>query len=295
MKCSDVRPRLGAWLDGELSDQGHEAIDSHLATCEACAEASGALIALGGWVREWYPREAAPEALRSRVQAAVRAEYARLGAGTARPRSRVRRLTTVALAWRWSGVAVAGLAVAILAWMPSKRAAIPGGLQREAVADHVRSLMASHLTDVATSDRHTVKPWFNGRLDFSPPVPDLDPQGFPLVGGRLDYLGGRTVAALVYARRKHVINAFLWPAPSGASPANGEAERNGYHVIRTRAGHMECWIVSDLAIDELRAFSAAFVGASAAPASGELQLPPPQPAAAPSQRPAPAPARPLAR
>lgn len=288
MKCEDVKARLGAWLDGELSGSGRDAIDAHVASCESCAAASDAIVALGAQVREVAPRATAPAALRERVTAAIREENVRLGARSADSRrfafgtssARLRRLTPTALAWRWSGVAAAALAVIVLAMLPSRRSRQAESLAREAVSDHVRSLMAGHLTDVATSDRHTVKPWFNGRLDFSPPVPDLARAGFPLVGGRLDYLNGRAVAALVYARRQHVINVFVWPAASGVAVTTGELERNGYRLLRTRAGDMECWIVSDLALDDLRAFRAAFVSASTTPAPEAPA--PPSPSAPPS-------------
>jgi anti-sigma factor RsiW len=115
--------------------------------------------------------------------------------------------------------------------------------------------MASHLTDVASTDQHTVKPWFNGKLDFSPPVSDLSASGYPLIGGRLDYLRGRPVAALVYQHRKHLINVFAWPDEGAADSETPPRTQQGYHVIRERRGGMAYWIVSDLNSEELSAFA----------------------------------------
>jgi anti-sigma factor RsiW len=126
------------------------------------------------------------------------------------------------------------------------------GLEDQVISSHVRALITGHTTDVVSTDRHTVKPWFNGRIDFSPPVNDLAQQGFPLVGGRVDYLDGRSVAALVYQRRKHVIDLFIWPMTSGE--ASGNESLKGYNVIRWSNGGMYFVAVSDLNKMELEQF-----------------------------------------
>jgi anti-sigma factor RsiW len=138
----------------------------------------------------------------------------------------------------------------------------PTNLADQLVASHVRSLQAGHLIDVATSDRHVVKPWFNGRIDYAPPVPDLAAQGFPLAGGRLDYADGRTVAAVVYRRRAHVINLFVLPArPQAWSLPHATRPPPGYAVLHWRDGGLDFWAVSDVAPEDLALFRKAFEAA----------------------------------
>jgi anti-sigma factor RsiW len=148
--------------------------------------------------------------------------------------------------------------VALLAvvWSGSLYLALPSAqdrLMEELVSSHVRSLQVDHLSDVVSSDQHTVKPWFNGKLDFSPPVIDLASQEFPLVGGRLDYLDERTVAVLIYRHKLHPINLYIWPG-TGRNVAPQGQDRQGYHLIHWTAGGMNYWAVSDLAASELEFF-----------------------------------------
>jgi anti-sigma factor RsiW len=140
-------------------------------------------------------------------------------------------------------------------------------LTQEVVASHIRSLMVNHLADVPSTDEHTVKPWFNGKLDFSPPVSDLAKQGFPLVGGRLDYLNNRPVAALVYQRDKHVINVFIWPSDNSAQTGGPIKTHQGYRVIRWTGSGMNFWVVSDLEQSQLAKFTDLLKSSLAAMAS----------------------------
>jgi anti-sigma factor RsiW len=152
----------------------------------------------------------------------------------------------------------AAVCLALLLSVTFTRPSAQQRLAQDIVSSHIRSLMANHEMDVASSDQHTVKPWFDGKLDFSPPVKDLAPQGFPLIGGRLDYLGDRAVAALVFHRAKHVINLFIWPTREGDSEPAASPPINGYNLIHWSRGGMTFWAVSDLNERELMEFARNF-------------------------------------
>lgn len=243
MDCRAASDLVHRYNDGEVGHATAAEIDSHVETCAACRQLYGRHRALQRMVRHSATRYTAPPDLAERIGAALHTAPAAAPA----PPSRWRAAALAA-----SILLSAGLSSGITWMVMSSRP--PPGLTQELVASHVRSLMADHLTDVASSDQHTVKPWFNGRIDVSPPVRDLAAEGFPLVGGRLDYIGGRPAAALVYRRNQHVINLFAWPA--GPEAADGEAaiERQGYNLRHWREGGAEFWIVSDLNPGELDTF-----------------------------------------
>jgi anti-sigma factor RsiW len=160
------------------------------------------------------------------------------------------------LGWGAGGAIAAGLALTVA--LPQQVAS--DGIEQQMVASHVRSLLADHLVDIPTSDRHVVKPWFNGKIDFSPPTPDLKAAGFPLVGGRLDYIGGRVVPAIVYRRNLHTINVFAWPA--GKAPVAETMASDGYTLVHWRQGDLDFWAVSDVAGGDLDRFRKAFEAAA---------------------------------
>ncbi len=251
--CSDRESMLQALLDGELDAANTVAIETHLKTCVGCAAHLRTLQALHERLASAELNEPAPAGLRARVEAALAAEGRR---ATPVPEHRRPWWGGLAAAWSAAG-AMTALAAGLLFVQLS---AAPAMLEAQLVASHVRSLQASHLIDVATSDRHVVRPWFNGRIDYALPVPELAPEGFPLAGGRLDYADGRTVAAVVYRRRAHVINLFVMPARDEGwrLPWSHEAPTPGYAVEHWRADGLDYWAVSDVEGGDLAAFRKAF-------------------------------------
>jgi anti-sigma factor RsiW len=243
MSCGNPTSRLlEAYLDGELDLVRSLEMERHLAECELCSAALRSHRALQSVLAEPSFYYEAPKGLEDRVRTELRkaSKDSKRGALGG---------------WRWRAVAASLPVIATLAWALVAIPRAPSGdelVNQEVVSAHVRSLMAEHLTDVASSDRHTVKPWFNGKLDFSPEVKDLAGDGYPLVGGRLDYIGGRGVAALVYQRGKHPINVFIWPEADARGGGEGESRLRGFNVIRWRHGGMRYWAISDLNLPELR-------------------------------------------
>jgi len=243
MEHREVIDRLSPFLDAELDPVASREVERHLESCPPCTAAFEQRRMLSDRLQSDLEYHRAPDLLRERVMRAVRPDVAPVRR-TIRP-------------WSWLGAAAAAFVVAGGMWIAAMQ---PGGsgddaIAREVVSNHIRSLMANHLADVASTDQHTVKPWFAGKLDFSPPVTDFAAAEYPLTGGRLDYLQGHPVAALVYMHRKHVINVFVWPvagAPEQLAPAVTE---RGYHVIRAEHAGMAYWVVSDLNAQELAAFA----------------------------------------
>jgi anti-sigma factor RsiW len=230
MTCS--QNLIEAWMDEELTPAEAAALERHVAECSACAEISARLREQKTRIRADAPYYRAPADLRDSIRLALR------------------RADTPSRERYWRALAIAAcLLLAVSLTFNALRTSAAPPLAEAVLDDHVRALIAGHAVDVPSSDRHTVKPWFAGKLDFSPDVRDLSAEGFPLTGGRVEYLAGRRVAALVYQRRQHIIDLFTWPESAGGSAS---FVRNGYHVLHWNAGGMAYWAVSDVGIDELQ-------------------------------------------
>jgi anti-sigma factor RsiW len=244
MNCQQARPLIDPYADGELDAAAILDLEKHIHDCPACALAWRNAQTLKKSLKQDALFFTAPTELRRRIKAELHSQLetkARWSFGN----------------WNWLTAATSGFATACLALLLTVMLARPSAEQRltqEIVSSNIRSLMANHMLDVVSTDQHTVKPWFNGKLDFSPPVKDLAAQEFPLVGGRLDYIGGRSVAALVFQRHKHVINLFIWPANEKGSNPAASASIQGYNVIHWTKAGMTFWTVSDLNEKELMEF-----------------------------------------
>jgi len=249
MNHDEAEKLLGPYRDGELDLATCLKLEQHMADCPSCQQKLAGEQELVGLIQAETPRFKPSPFLKTRIQAALR--------GTAKPK------------WKWTypiplafhelsilgSIAVIALLISVITpaalWLFSTSNS--SRLAQEAVANHVRSLQVNHLMDVASTDQHTVKPWFAGKLDYSPQVVDLTPSGYPLIGGRLDVLDHRNVAAIVYQRRKHYINLFIWPIKEG-SLHDRIYNQDGYHVLGWSKSGMNYLAVSEIGEKELREF-----------------------------------------
>ena len=269
MNCEEATKLMDGYLDGELDPITSQAIEQHLRDCPNCDQGyktHGSLIRAIGNAAPYYK---APAELRERIRSSLREEM------VARPMRNIGRdvqplfprrqpgprTVLFGTSWNWVALAATILLAAIIGWNLLPGLQRPGTdqlLATQLIASHVRSLMANHLTDVASSDQHTVNPWLDAKLDFAPPVVDLGSEGFPLIGGRLDYLDNRPVAALVYQRRKHFINVFVWPGQAAAARPAMAMSHQGYQLLHWADPDFNYWAVSDVNANDLQLFKQQF-------------------------------------
>ncbi len=252
--CPEIQLLIQADLDGELTAAETARAEAHLQHCPCCAYLQTELLALGGRIRRevkpFQPPDALLEAVRGRLAAIAPpppiVEPVQAVANDNRA-SWWRRMRSAA---PFGGGFALAASLALVMLLPET-----GGLADAVVSDHIRALQPGHLIDVVCTDQHTVKPWFDGRLNFAPPVKDFKAAGFPLQGGRLDYLDGKEPAALIYQCGRHVIDLFVWPEAgrAGAGPTTGSL--HGYNYVRWHADGMAFWAVSDLEADQLSDFA----------------------------------------
>ena len=269
MNCEEATKLMDGYLDSELDPITSQKIEQHLRECPKCDQAykiHGSLIRVIGNATPYYK---VPAELREQIQSSLRdAVGAKDKGGSGQPGQLSvprpqgeRRPVLSHVPWNWLALAAAIMSGALITAVFLPRMRPPNAdqfLATQLIASHVRSLMANHLMDVPSSDQHTVKPWLDAKLDFAAPVADLSSQGFPLIGGRLDYLNNHSVAALVYQKRKHFVNLFIWPTTPEDSTAQTMVEREGYHLVHWSDGDFTYWAVSDVNPSDLQNFKQLF-------------------------------------
>jgi anti-sigma factor RsiW len=249
MQCERASDLIGPYLDGELTAPERQSVAGHLETCAVCATRAHDLEHMGRQIA--WVREDAPRALAARIRASLAAEAGNHPVTVVAPApARVHGGATRMAA----AIAGASLVSSVLTWAALTASVGAARLEGEIATAHIRSLLQDSPYQVASSDSHTVKPWFSGRIDFAPDVKDLTADGFPLAGGRLDYIGDRRVGALVYKRRLHIVNVFTWPAAGAEPRAPQEYKLKGYNAVAWSRGGVDYWAISDLNIGELKHF-----------------------------------------
>jgi anti-sigma factor RsiW len=254
-QCAEWEVTLHGFIDGELDSAHSLQFEQHLALCSHCTHQVERFQALKHVVSQNGVRWQTPDHVRAQVLAAISREAGTHTRSLATPkRGESEQFSILGFIKQWMFVpSLAVLAASLFLVIAPTHDRSP--IEDEIIASHVRSLLVNHLTDVTTSNQHTVKPWFNGKIDFSPPVVDLASEGFPLVGGRVDYIGGRVVAALIYRRNAHLINVFVWPALPAAAIATS---RDGFNMDSWSKNGLIFWAVSDTSADDVNKFREAF-------------------------------------
>jgi anti-sigma factor RsiW len=245
MDCTEARAALHAHLDRELDPVVSATVDAHLESCAKCARTFERLTSLRTAIKQHATYYRAPDALADRIRSKT---------GGSRKPAEVR----APRGW-WLPLGTAIAATAVLTWVTAiqmEGLSVDEKIAAQVIVGHSRAVLTEHLTDVTSSDQHTVKPWLSSKLDFSPPVTDLAAAGYPLIGGRLDYLDHRTVAALVYRHRQHVINVFVWPdEKSGTAESRPIVSKQGYNLLNWTGSGMNYWAISDLNAEEIKTFA----------------------------------------
>jgi anti-sigma factor RsiW len=251
MNCQECHDFIDPYVDNELDVAAAILVKQHLRDCSQCQELLEARKALRAVLNNPHLQFELPDSLPRKIQSALPAAVA-----NARQRSGERPV----IAWFAVPLALAAALAVVFGLLFLNQTGMfdrsgRNSLVQEVISGHVRSLLATHLLDVPSTDQHTVKPWFNGKLKFSPPVRDFTTQGFRLIGGRLDYVNGREVAALVYQRNKHIINLFIAPSESGRTEAVQSFAKDGYNLLHWDGNGFEFWAVSDVNAGDLNAFA----------------------------------------
>jgi len=243
MNCEFAQTTVHAYFDGELDALRSADFENHLEICSECKAELKQISTLHNRLQENdLSEQASPQLVdRIRKQIAHETKESRAKLFSTRRPFLIPALGALA-------AAAASIAIVFLVFQPHSQ---DTRITAELIDAHVRSLQPGHLTDVLSTDQHTVKPWFDGKLDFIPPVSDFSQQGFPLVGGRLDIIDGRNVAALVYSRRKHLVNVFVWPYRDRESNFASSGSHQGYNWVRWRSGDMEFCLISDASATDL--------------------------------------------